>query len=143
MLTAPREQLATRRRLPPEALLRALERIAAVVRVDAREEPLRARIEQRFREAPAEAVDVGGQGAAHVVADAPAVQDRPRGQRRQRRLVEQFEAEGFYVHPVNRQEQIYQLRKDRIIIGLHRSGEQILFDCGRRDECWGTSVSRS
>jgi len=45
------------------------------------------------------------------------------------KLVDVFESEGFFVHLLQRQRQIYQLRKDSAIIGLQPQGSTLVFTC--------------
>jgi len=45
------------------------------------------------------------------------------------KLTEAFRGEGFFVHTLNHEEHISQLRKDRTVIGFQRKGNQIIFDC--------------
>ncbi len=47
------------------------------------------------------------------------------------KLLTSFDREGFFVHTLSRREHLYQLRKDEIIIGLRRSGTDVVFDCSR------------
>lgn len=49
------------------------------------------------------------------------------------KLTNIFEYEGFFVHLIHRDRQIYQLRKDSIIIGLERRGAGIHFNCDESD----------
>ena len=46
-----------------------------------------------------------------------------------RKLLDVFEAEGFFVHPVHHQRGLYQLRKDATVLELHRQGAEITFAC--------------
>jgi len=48
------------------------------------------------------------------------------------RLISIFEAEGFFAHTLNREENLYQLRKEGIVIGFQRRGPTIRFECHRR-----------
>lgn len=43
------------------------------------------------------------------------------------RILRTFEAEGFYVHLLDREEQVYQFRKDDMRIGFHHAGEEVFF----------------
>ncbi len=45
------------------------------------------------------------------------------------RLTTAFEAEGFFVHTLNRRDAIYQLRKDDIVLGFRLTKTSIQFDC--------------
>ncbi len=49
------------------------------------------------------------------------------------KLVASFESEGFYVHPIDRDEGLYQLCKDEVLIGFRGSGNQIIFTCQQRE----------
>lgn len=49
------------------------------------------------------------------------------------KLLSVFEAEGFFVHLLNREQQFYQFRKDDMIIGFHHTGKDIRFDCREDD----------
>jgi len=44
-----------------------------------------------------------------------------------------FETEGFYVHLLDRDRHIYQLRKDAVVIGLRRQDRTLVFTCDARD----------
>ena len=44
-----------------------------------------------------------------------------------------FESEGFFVHRVDHERQVYQLRKDQTIIGLSRKESTICFTCDESD----------
>jgi len=46
-----------------------------------------------------------------------------------RKLLDQFDSEGFFVHSISRRESQYQLRKEESIIGLQQRQEEIIFDC--------------
>jgi hypothetical protein len=87
VLSRPDEQPVAARRLPPEGRLRPLERVAAVVGVDAGEEVLDAEVDEHLREAPRVAVDIRGHRAANRRADRLAVRDGPPGDRSQQVLV--------------------------------------------------------
>jgi mannitol/fructose-specific phosphotransferase system IIA component (Ntr-type) len=50
-----------------------------------------------------------------------------------RKLFEVFASEGFFVHTLNRQQRLYQLRRDEIVINFSQTGKQIGFDCAERD----------
>lgn len=50
-----------------------------------------------------------------------------------RKLLAEFESEGFYVHTLNRRSRIYQLRKSDTVIGFRNTGSDIIFDCSRAD----------
>ena len=45
------------------------------------------------------------------------------------KLLSVFDSEGFFVHTLNQSQKIYQLRKDKMIIGVHNKGKEIEFDC--------------
>lgn len=45
------------------------------------------------------------------------------------KLLAAFESEGFFVHTLNRAARIYQLRKDRAVMGFRQQGADIIFDC--------------
>jgi Kef-type K+ transport system membrane component KefB/mannitol/fructose-specific phosphotransferase system IIA component (Ntr-type) len=49
------------------------------------------------------------------------------------KLISVFESEGFFVHLLNHQEQLYQLRKDVTVIDFRYSGTEVEFNCGRDD----------
>lgn len=49
------------------------------------------------------------------------------------KLVAVFEAEGFYVHQLNREAGLFQLRQDRVVIGFRKTDSGIVFDCLPRD----------
>ncbi len=49
------------------------------------------------------------------------------------RLLEVFHSEGFFVHELSRSEQIFQIRKDRSVIGFRRSGRHLTFEVGKDD----------
>lgn len=49
------------------------------------------------------------------------------------RLLGVFHSEGFFVHELNRPEQIYQIRKDRSVIGFRRTGRQLSFEVQKND----------
>ncbi len=44
-----------------------------------------------------------------------------------------FKGEGFYVHRLGHEDDIYQVRKDRFIINFTRTGNDITFHCGEDD----------
>jgi len=44
-----------------------------------------------------------------------------------------FESEGFFVHSLSKSKQIYQLRKDSVVIGFQHRGTDIIFDCSRAE----------
>lgn len=46
-----------------------------------------------------------------------------------RDAIQAFEAEGFFVHQLDRREALYQLRKDEMIIGLRQHEGELQFDC--------------
>ncbi len=46
-----------------------------------------------------------------------------------RKVLDVFEAEGFYVHLLDRDQQVYQLRKDSVVIGLQRTETTLRFSC--------------
>jgi Kef-type K+ transport system membrane component KefB/mannitol/fructose-specific phosphotransferase system IIA component (Ntr-type) len=48
-------------------------------------------------------------------------------------LTNAFESEGFFVHTLSRREQIFQIRKDDIVIGFQHSDDRIIFDCNDRE----------
>ncbi|MBN2545025.1 MAG: cation:proton antiporter [Spirochaetes bacterium] len=50
------------------------------------------------------------------------------------KIVKQFENEGFYAHLVDRDNFIYQIRKDRIIISLSKEKNAIVFDTQKEHE---------
>ncbi|MBN2301265.1 MAG: cation:proton antiporter [Lentisphaerae bacterium] len=49
------------------------------------------------------------------------------------KLMAVFESEGFFVHLINRRKRIYQLRKDRVVIGFCHRNKDIDFNCGKND----------
>lgn len=49
------------------------------------------------------------------------------------RLLGVFHAEGFFVHELNRAEELYQIRKDRSVIGFKRSGKTLSFEVNGSD----------
>ncbi len=49
------------------------------------------------------------------------------------KLAASFESEGFYVHPVDRDEGLYQLCKDDVFIGFRGTGNEIVFTCQQRE----------
>ena len=49
------------------------------------------------------------------------------------KLAASFESEGFYVHPVDREEGLYQLCKDDVLIGLRAAGNEVVFTCQQRE----------
>lgn len=49
------------------------------------------------------------------------------------KLMSVFESEGFFVHLLHRRSGIYQLRKDRIVIGFRHHGTDIDFDCSKTE----------
>ncbi len=49
------------------------------------------------------------------------------------KLAAAFESEGFYVHPIDRDEGLYQLCKDDVLIGLRGSGDEVTFTCQQRE----------
>ncbi len=51
----------------------------------------------------------------------------------QRKLLDIFNDDGFYVHTLNRREQVFQIRKDDTVISLHRDGTQFIFNCSAKD----------
>ena len=44
-----------------------------------------------------------------------------------------FESEGFFMHVLNRQEGLYQLRKDQIVIGFRHEDNAVVFECDKGD----------
>ena len=50
------------------------------------------------------------------------------------KLVRAFESEGFFVHLIDRNNRVYQLRKDKVAIGLRLGGQDISFECDRRQK---------
>ena len=44
-----------------------------------------------------------------------------------------FESEGFYVHLLDRSQNIHQLRKDTVVIGMQRQDHTLVFTCDARD----------
>ncbi len=44
-----------------------------------------------------------------------------------------FESDGFFVHLLNRSQQIYQARKDGSVIGFRRTGHDVIFTCDAPD----------
>ncbi len=49
------------------------------------------------------------------------------------KLVSAFEREGFFVHTLNNEDHIMQLRKDNVVIGFQWDGPTIVFDCDARE----------
>lgn len=49
------------------------------------------------------------------------------------KLVQAFEAEGFFVHQLDRDRSLYQVRKDRVVIGFRATPGAIVFSCPERD----------
>lgn len=45
------------------------------------------------------------------------------------KLIKIFESDGFFVHALSHEENIYQLRKDEMIITFSHRGNEIVFDC--------------
>jgi Kef-type K+ transport system membrane component KefB/mannitol/fructose-specific phosphotransferase system IIA component (Ntr-type) len=56
------------------------------------------------------------------------------------KLMVVFESEGFFVHTINREDCIYQLRKDSSVIGLRQKEETIIFDCVAEDNAFVSTV---
>jgi len=50
-----------------------------------------------------------------------------------RKLFEVFESEGFFVHVLDRVNQMHQLRKDEVVIGFRRENTNIVFQCDRSE----------
>jgi len=50
------------------------------------------------------------------------------------KILKTFESEGFFVHLVDHEKNIYQFRKDTIIISSHRDGNSIIFGCSKEHE---------
>jgi len=50
------------------------------------------------------------------------------------RIVKQFENEGFYTHLLDRDNDIYQIRKDLIVIGLSKEKNSIIIDTQKENE---------
>ena len=50
------------------------------------------------------------------------------------KLLRAFESEGFFVHLVDRNNRVYQLRKDVVAICLRLKGQEISFECDRRQK---------
>ena len=49
------------------------------------------------------------------------------------KLAASFESEGFYVHPIDRDEGLYQLCKDDVVISFQGNGNEIVFTCQQRE----------
>lgn len=49
------------------------------------------------------------------------------------KLVTTLESEGFYVHAIDRDEGLYQLCKEDVLMGFRASGNEILFTCHQRE----------
>ncbi len=51
----------------------------------------------------------------------------------QRKLLGMFEREGFFVHLLNRREDLFQLRKDAVVVNVRRATADIVFECKKSD----------
>ncbi len=49
------------------------------------------------------------------------------------RLLAEFQSEGYYAHLLNRVDQLYQLRKDDVVIGFRRRANELRFQCRPAD----------
>lgn len=50
------------------------------------------------------------------------------------KILKTFESEGFFVHLIDHVKNIYQFRKETIIISSHRDGNSIIFECSKEHE---------
>lgn len=48
-------------------------------------------------------------------------------------FIEQLSNEGFFVHLLDRRESLYQLSKDKAVLGLHQEGQVVSIDCADAD----------
>ncbi len=51
----------------------------------------------------------------------------------QRKLLDVFAEDGFFVHTLNRREHLFQMRKDDTVVSLARKGTQFTFNCAEKD----------